>query len=171
MVTAISGRFDHHDQRCEDAARDCTNLQLAILRVIWSHSSITAERVREVLHAKRSLKNSTVRTLLRRLEERGYLRHSRAGRAFVYRTVVTPTRFAAEAACAIIAKWCSGSVDEFLNMLVAENVLTDDHIRRVIRTLKGARRRMRSGVRGPLMSKKGVNAGKGGKDFRFRVAR
>jgi predicted transcriptional regulator len=49
-----------------------TELQQAILEFIWSKGPATAEEVREGLLPKHPLKDPSVRTLLRRLEERGY---------------------------------------------------------------------------------------------------
>src|SRR6185312_927167 len=57
-------------------------LEREVLSIVWRVGSITAERVREELD--RPLKDSTVRTVLRRLEEKGYLVHSLENRTFVY---------------------------------------------------------------------------------------
>jgi len=48
-------------------------LERSILSIVWREASINAEQVREELG--RPLKESTIRTVLRRLEEKGYLTH------------------------------------------------------------------------------------------------
>ncbi|MGO9436384.1 MAG: BlaI/MecI/CopY family transcriptional regulator [Terracidiphilus sp.] len=65
-------------------------LERGILLVVWRLGSVTADQVREELD--RPLKDSTVRTVLRRLEEKGYLAHSIDDRAFVYRPVQSRQR-------------------------------------------------------------------------------
>ena len=58
-------------------------LERDVLLIVWRNGSVTADQVRELLD--RPLKDSTVRTVLRRLEEKGYLAHSVDDRTFVYR--------------------------------------------------------------------------------------
>ncbi len=57
-------------------------LEREILSIVWRLGAATAEQAREEL--KKPLKDSTVRTVLRRLEEKGYLAHSQENRTFVY---------------------------------------------------------------------------------------
>src|SRR2546421_5112959 len=48
-----------------------TELQLAILRVLWDRSEATVQEIWEALHAERGLAQTTVATMLSRLERRG----------------------------------------------------------------------------------------------------
>jgi BlaI family penicillinase repressor len=86
-----------------------TELQQAILDFLWSAGSGTAEQVREALLPKHPLKDSSVRTLLRRLEGRGYLNHRLEGKIFVYEAAMAPRSIAARAVAHIIHRFCSGS--------------------------------------------------------------
>jgi len=56
-------------------------LERSILSIVWRQAEITAEQVRDALG--RPLKESTIRTVLRRLEEKGYQAHSIENRTFV----------------------------------------------------------------------------------------
>ena len=56
-------------------------LERGILSIVWRIGTVTAEQVREELD--RPLKDSTVRTVLRRLEEKGYLAHTVEDRTFL----------------------------------------------------------------------------------------
>src|SRR5881397_3758282 len=94
------------------AKRPLTDLQQAILEFIWSAGPATAEQVRDALRPRHVLKDSSVRTLLRRLETRGYLRHRLEGKVFVYQATVPPRSIAARAVRHIIERFCSGSVEE-----------------------------------------------------------
>jgi predicted transcriptional regulator len=53
---------------------DLGNLEREVMQLIWANRRLTAETVREKL--ARRLKESMVRTVLRRLEEKGYVAHS-----------------------------------------------------------------------------------------------
>jgi hypothetical protein len=55
--------------------RPPTPLEQFIMDYVWAHPNCTAEMCREGLAGKRRLKDSTVRTILRKLEEKGYVKH------------------------------------------------------------------------------------------------
>lgn len=110
-----------------------TDLQQAILDYIWTHGPSTSERVRDGLRAKYPLKDSSMRTLLRRLEARGYLTHSTEGKVFVYRATTERTSVAAKAVRQIIDRFWSGSAEQFLAGMVDEKVLSAEAIRRLAR--------------------------------------
>jgi BlaI family penicillinase repressor len=113
-----------------------TELQQAILDYIWTRGSATAEQVREALLPKHPLKDSSVRTLLRRLEERNFLRHHLEGKIFVYQATIPARSVAARAVQHIIERFCSGSVEKFLVGMVDEKVLSIDEIKRLAQKVK-----------------------------------
>lgn len=119
--------------------RQLTELQQAIVDFIWSSRSATAEQVREGLAPKFRLKDSTVRTLLRRLEARGYLTHRVDGKAFSYESAVPPRSLAARAVQQIIERFWSGSAEQFLAGMVDEKVLTPAQIRKLADKVRKAK--------------------------------
>lgn len=66
-----------------------TELQLALMRVLWERREATVVEVQEALEPERRLAQSTVATLLSRLEKKGVLSHRVEGRQYVYRAVVS----------------------------------------------------------------------------------
>lgn len=90
---------------------------------------MTAERVREALD--RPLTDSTVRTMLRRLEEKGYIVHSLENRAFVYRPAESRQRVAGRAAKRIVDWLCEGSVETLLVGMVDSKVLDRSELQRL----------------------------------------
>src|SRR5436853_7590333 len=68
-----------------------TELQLAILRVLWDRSEATVQEIWEALHADRGLAQTTVATMLSRLERRGVVtrRAPPQPRQYHYRAAVT----------------------------------------------------------------------------------
>lgn len=116
--------------------RPLTELQQAILDVIWSRGPSTSEQVRTAVAAKHPLKDSSVRTLLRRLETRGFLVHRVDGKVFVYEAAVRPRGVAARAVQQIIDRFCSGSVEQFLVGMVDEHVLSAGEIQRLAKKVR-----------------------------------
>jgi BlaI family penicillinase repressor len=119
--------------------RQLTDLQQAIVDFIWKAGPSTAERIREGLAPKHELKDSTIRTLLRRLEDRDYLTHTVDGKVFVYRTSVPPRSRAARTVQQIIERFWSGSAEQFLAGMVDEKVLTPAQISKLAGKVKDRR--------------------------------
>ncbi len=65
-----------------------TDAELRLMRVIWDRGSATVSDVVNALAGSESPAYSTVLTILRILEQKGYLRHEKEGRAFVYYPIV-----------------------------------------------------------------------------------
>lgn len=66
-----------------------SDVQLAILRVLWERGRGTVAEVHRDLPPDRDLASSTVATLLSRMEKRGLVTHETEGRKFVYRPNVS----------------------------------------------------------------------------------
>ena len=96
----------------DESLPDLGELELEIMQLVWNKGEVTAEQVREEL--ARRPKESTVRTVLRRLEDKGYVTHSVTGRTFVFRAVQARPQVAARAVKRIIDWFCNGSVDDVL---------------------------------------------------------
>jgi predicted transcriptional regulator len=101
------------------------------MSAVWREGPCSVERVHQAVSAKRSLKESSVRTLLRRLEEKGYLRHDVEGRAFFYSAVEPARSLAGRAVRQIIDRLCQGSVEELVSGMVEAKVLTKDELDRL----------------------------------------
>jgi BlaI family transcriptional regulator, penicillinase repressor len=115
-----------------------TELQQAILDQLWSSGPATADRIREALLPVHRLKDSSVRTLLRRLETRGFVSHRLSGKTFVYEATVAPRRVAAHSVRHMIDRFWSGSVEQFLTGMVDEKILTPAEITRLARKIRPA---------------------------------
>lgn len=104
-------------------------LENAVMKVVWDEQSVTAEQVRLKLEGTHNLKDSTIRTVLRRLEEKGYVDHDVEGRTYLYRPKVDRTDVTASAVRGIIDKFCSGSVENLLVGLVDGNMISPERLR------------------------------------------
>jgi BlaI family penicillinase repressor len=106
-------------------------LEQMIMDHVWAHGPTTAESCREELHSTHAMKDSTVRTVLRRLEEKGFLRHEVEGRTFVYRAVQARRNIAARAVSQLVDRFCGGSVEQLLVGLVENEVLDRQELQRL----------------------------------------
>ena len=111
-------------------------LERSILLVVWRGGSVTADQVREELG--RRLKDSTVRTVLRRLEEKGYLVHSVNDRAFIYRPAQSRQRVAGRAVKRIVDWFCEGSAEVLLVGMVKSRMLDHAELQRLAKCIATA---------------------------------
>jgi BlaI family penicillinase repressor len=81
------------------------------------------------------LKESTVRTLLHRLEQKGYLQHTVEGRTYQYRASEPRQRVAAQAVRQIIDRLCGGSAEQLLVGLVDNRVVGRAELERAARRI------------------------------------
>ena len=102
---------------------------------IWKRSSATTEDVREALAARHPMKDSTARTVLKRLEEKGYLEHRVEGRTNIYRGLTAPQNVAIRAVRQIIDRFCGGSVEQLLVGMVNDEVLDEQELQRLAKRI------------------------------------
>jgi len=110
-------------------------VEQAVMDHIWAHGPSTAEACREALLATRPMKDSTIRTVLRRLEEKGYLSHTVEGRTFIYRPSDEPQNVAVRAVKGIIDRFCEGSAEALVLGLVDNDVFNRKQLERLARKI------------------------------------
>ena len=112
-------------------------LEGEVMQLVWQHQSITSEAVREKL-AKR-LKESTIRTVLKRLEDKGYVIHTVEGRTFHFRPAQKRSAVAAKAVQRIVNWFCDGSLEEVLVGMVDNATLDPKDLKAVSEKIAKAR--------------------------------
>lgn len=116
---------------------DLGELEREVLNLVWRHGPTLADTIQKRLD--RRLKESTVRTVLKRLEEKGYLKHTTENRAFVYAARQSPSIAAARAVKSIVHRFCNGSVEEVLVGLVDAKVLDRRELQRLAEKIAKAK--------------------------------
>jgi len=114
-------------------------LEHEVMQLVWASGPITAEAVRERL--ARPLKESTVRTVLKRLEDKGFVTHSVSGRTYVFRALEPRGAVAARAVRRIVDWMCNGSVEEVLVGMVDTAVLDSAQLQRLAEKIAKAKKR------------------------------
>lgn len=106
------------------------------MQIVWADGPLTADKVRARLGR---LTDSTIRTVLRRLEEKGYVSHWVEGRAFVYRAVEPRREIAARAVKRIIRWFCNGSTEELLLGMVDHAMLDRQQLQVLAEKVRNAK--------------------------------
>jgi BlaI family penicillinase repressor len=120
-----------------DSLPDLGDLEREVMHIVWARGPVAAQTVREEL--ERPLRESTVRTVLRRLEDKGFVAHTVEGRTFLYRAAEARGHFAARVAKRVADWFCDGSVDEMLVGMVDAKMLTQEQLQELADRIARAR--------------------------------
>jgi predicted transcriptional regulator len=107
------------------------------MEILWTHGPANSEQIRNALAPTHPLKDSTVRTVLRRLQEKGYVQYKVEGRTYIYSVVEAPRNLAVRAVRQIIDRFCDGSVEQLLVGMVEDEVLDREELQQVAQKLAG----------------------------------
>jgi len=116
---------------------DLGDLEREVLHLVWQNGPSTADSIQKSV--AKTLKESTIRTVLKRLEEKGHLTHTVDNRTFIYQAADTRGRAAARAVKRIVDRFCNGSVEEVLTGLVDTKVLDRRELQRLAEKIAKAR--------------------------------
>ncbi|MEJ7812864.1 MAG: BlaI/MecI/CopY family transcriptional regulator [Gemmatimonadaceae bacterium] len=131
-----------HDEAPDDFVLG--DRELDVMAVLWEIGSGTVAEVRERLPA--ALAYTTVLTILRNLEEKGFLSHEAEGRAHRYHPRVARQAARRSALARLIDKLFHGSPEQLIAQLVEDRALTAEDLRRLHRRV-GTREETKTGTR------------------------
>jgi predicted transcriptional regulator len=120
------------------------NVEQRVMDYVWKQGPVTADACRQALEASWPMKESTVRTILRRLEDKGYVTHTTEGRTYVYAAAERPASVATRAVQHLIDRFWGGSAEALVAGLVDHAVLTPKQLERLTRQIAEAK-----AVKGP----------------------
>jgi BlaI family transcriptional regulator, penicillinase repressor len=106
-----------------------------VMDYLWTRGPSSSEACREALASSRPMKDSTIRTVLRRLEEKGYLTHQTEGRTFIYKASDARQNVAVRAVKSIIDRFCGGSAEQLVLGMVDNAVLNRKQLERIARKI------------------------------------
>jgi BlaI family penicillinase repressor len=110
-----------------------TDRELDVMSVLWEAESATVAEVRERLAD--DLAYTTVLTVLRTLEQKGYVGHTGEGRAYRYHPLVKRAAAGRSALRRLVDKVFDGSPELLLTQLVSDKNLSDEELRRLRKLL------------------------------------
>src|SRR5512146_2235999 len=102
-----------------------------ILRLVWQSQEATVQEVYEALPAGRRVTYVTVATLLRRLEEKGYLKHHLRGKAFVYAPAAKKEDVIRRTISDLVERLFGGNPVPLMQHLAEHSGITDEDIERL----------------------------------------
>lgn len=110
------------------AGNTLSPLESTVMQVVWERGPSTADEIRRALSDARDLKDSTVRTLLRRMEAKGFITHEKDGRTFVFRALVPAASVAVREVRGIVDRLCGGSVESLILGMVDQDLVSEEQL-------------------------------------------
>jgi len=108
-----------------------TDGELPLMQVLWKKGRATVGDVVASLSADPPLAYSTVLTTLRILEEKGYVQHTKEGRAFVYEPLVVQEEASRKALDSLVNRFFGGSCELLVVNLLKEETIGRAELRRI----------------------------------------
>ena len=113
--------------------------QLEIMEIVWDKGEVAAAEVRHLLADGRELARETVRTMLERREDKGWLKHRAVGRTFFYSAAVPREATAGQKVIELIDTVCGGSPERLMTALLDYRGLSAEEAARIEALIKQAR--------------------------------
>ncbi len=112
-------------------ATPLTDAQREIMEIVWRRGEVTVSEVREALAEHRKLARNTVQTMIVRLEERGWLKHTEQGRAFVYSANRPRGVSLGAKVTQMVDRLFAGSPEEMVTALIEYRGLSPEEAQRI----------------------------------------
>ena len=104
------------------------DLQLAIMRVLWSREEASVAEVHGLLFAERGLATTTIATMLVKMERKGVVTHRVEGRRYIYRPTANENEVRRTMVGAITDRLFQGSTVALVSHLLEQHEVTSDEI-------------------------------------------
>jgi len=115
-------------------------LELQIMSVVWDKGTATVHDVKEALSRGRKPAYSTILTMMRKLETKGYLEHDVAERTYVYRATLSRQAARHSLLGDLLERVFEGSPAQLVSSLVEQNQLTERELSEIKRLIAERRK-------------------------------
>lgn len=116
------------------------DLQLAILRVLWSEGEATVTDVHAALVDQRGLAPTTVATMLKKMEPRGLVTHRSEGRKFIYRPAVSEEQVTRSMVDDLTERLFDGDAAALVGHLISRREIEPDELAEIRKLVEKARK-------------------------------
>jgi predicted transcriptional regulator len=123
--------LDREELLARKKSPNLTEGELPLMEVLWKKGQATVGDVVASLTTDPPLAYSTVLTTLRILEAKGYLRHTKKGRAFVYEPVIVQEEASRKALGYLVNRFFGGSRELLVMNLLKEEKIGRAELRRI----------------------------------------
>src|SRR5215469_12939215 len=103
-----------------------TEAELRVMNVLWSKGPASVQQVLDGLEQKLDLAYNSVLTTIRVLERKGYVEHSKDGRAHIYKPLIGRSDASRSEVRRLVSRFFGNSQELLLNLLEEQNIDADE---------------------------------------------
>jgi BlaI family transcriptional regulator, penicillinase repressor len=111
-------------------------LELQIMNVVWEKGKATVHDVKEALGEGRKPAYSTILTMMRKIEAKGYLEHDVENRTFIYRPTISQKAVRHSVLGDILERLFEGSPFLLMNSLVEQKGISEEELMQIQQVIK-----------------------------------
>ena len=100
-----------------------------VMRVLWTKGETTSTEITKILSSKQDWSASTVKTLLGRLADKGYLTSRREGRSYLYQALLNEEESNLKAVQEVLSKICLTKHHHLLGQLIQQTAMTREQMK------------------------------------------
>ncbi len=120
--------------------KQLTNLQMAVMSVLWQQGEATVAQVHTNLQKEHGLAPTTVATILSRLEKYGILTHRTQGRQYVYRPLLSQSEARRSRLAQVVDQFFRGNPADLVYHLLNESEVDDEDRERILALIESKER-------------------------------
>jgi len=118
-----------------------TEAELRVMNVAWSKGPATVQQVLDWLSADYDLAYNSVLTTIRILEKKGYLKHTKDGRAHIYRPVIAREEASRSEVRHLVSRFFGNSHQSLLLNLLQEQNFNAEDLKQLRQILEASERK------------------------------
>ena len=118
-----------------------TEAELRVMNVLWNKGAATVQQVQDWLSADHDLAYNSVLTTIRILEKKGYLKHTKDGRAHIYRPIIARDEASRSEVRHLVSRFFGNSHHSLLMNLLQEQELDAEEVKELRQILESGRRK------------------------------
>ena len=115
-----------------------TEAELRVMNVLWEKGPSTVQRVLQGISETLDLAYNSILTTIRILENKGYVRHVKEGRAHIYEPIVPREEASRSAVRQVVSRFFGNSHESLLLNLLEERKIDPEEINRLREILKAS---------------------------------
>ncbi len=102
-----------------------------LMELVWDKAESTVMEIAQLINQRRPVARNTVRTLMERMEEKGWITHRVEGRSYVYCAVVPREESLGQRVLDMVDKACGGNPEKLMMALLEYRGLSEEEAKRI----------------------------------------
>ncbi|MFK7864883.1 MAG: BlaI/MecI/CopY family transcriptional regulator [Pseudohongiellaceae bacterium] len=105
--------------------------QREVMEIVWDKEEVSVLEVTDLLNLQRPVARNTVRTLMERMHEKGWLTYRAEGRSYIYSALIPREESLGQRVSEMVDKACGGEPEKLMVALLNYRGLSDEETKRI----------------------------------------